>query len=36
LRTLSQLFQQNRAWAAEMLRREAGFFEALSRQQSPR
>jgi carbonic anhydrase len=33
---LGQLLENNRAWAAEMRRREPGFFARLSRQQSPR
>ena len=33
---LSHLFAQNRAWAAEMTRRDAEFFARLSRQQTPR
>ena len=32
---IRQLFEQNRAWAAEMERREPGFFAALAHQQSP-
>jgi carbonic anhydrase len=32
---LSQLFDNNRAWAAEMTRQDPGFFERLSRQQAP-
>ena len=32
---INQLFEQNRAWAAEMERREPGFFAALEHQQSP-
>ncbi len=32
---IRQLFEQNRAWAAEMETREPGFFSALSVQQSP-
>jgi carbonic anhydrase len=32
---LSQLFANNRAWAAEMTRQDPGFFERLSRQQAP-
>jgi carbonic anhydrase len=32
---ISQLFEQNRAWAAEMETREPGFFAALEHQQSP-
>ncbi len=35
MRILSQLFANNRAWAAEMTRRDPGFFERLSRQQAP-
>jgi carbonic anhydrase len=33
---LEQLFENNRAWAAEMTRQDAGFFQRLSTQQSPR
>jgi carbonic anhydrase len=32
---IRQLFEQNRAWAAEMETREPGFFAGLSHQQSP-
>ena len=32
---IRQLFEQNRAWAAEMEAREPGFFAALEQQQSP-
>jgi carbonic anhydrase len=32
---LEQLFAQNRAWAAEITRREPDFFPRLSRQQAP-
>jgi carbonic anhydrase len=32
---LSHLFDNNRAWAAEMTRQDPGFFERLSRQQAP-
>jgi carbonic anhydrase len=32
---IRQLFEQNRAWAAQMETREPGFFAALSQQQSP-
>lgn len=35
MRTLSQLFASNRAWAAEMDRREPEFFTRLARQQAP-
>ena len=35
MRVLSQLFAQNRAWAADVLRRDPEFFERLSRQQTP-
>jgi carbonic anhydrase len=35
MRTLSQLFENNRAWAADMTRQDAGFFRRLSEQQSP-
>src|SRR5579859_1228838 len=33
---LNQLFENNRAWAADMTARDANFFTRLSRQQSPR
>ena len=33
---LGELFQNNRAWAQRILRTDAGFFEKLARQQSPR
>jgi carbonic anhydrase len=36
MRTLSELFAKNRAWAAEMVRNDPAFFERLSQQQSPR
>jgi carbonic anhydrase len=36
MRTLTHLFANNRAWAAEVTRREPDFFERLSRQQAPR
>ena len=36
MQKLTHLFANNRAWAAEMTRRDAGFFAGLSRQQSPR
>ncbi|HTU21628.1 MAG TPA: carbonate dehydratase [Gemmataceae bacterium] len=36
MRTLSQLFDNNRAWAADMTRNEPDFFARLSRQQTPR
>jgi carbonic anhydrase len=35
MRTLSQLFANNQAWAAEVTRQDPEFFERLSRQQSP-
>ena len=35
MRTLKQLFENNRAWAADMTRQDAGFFRRLSEQQSP-
>ncbi|MES1240605.1 MAG: carbonate dehydratase [Acidobacteriota bacterium] len=35
MRTLSQLFARNRAWAAEMTRQDPAFFTNLSRQQAP-
>jgi carbonic anhydrase len=35
MRVLSQLFANNRAWAAEMARREPDFFARLARQQAP-
>ena len=35
MRTLSHLFDQNRAWAAEMTRQDPEFFTNLSRQQAP-
>ena len=35
MRTLSQLFANNRAWAAEMTRQDPDFFQRLSRQQAP-
>jgi carbonic anhydrase len=35
MRTLSHLFASNRAWAAEMARREPEFFTRLARQQAP-
>ena len=35
MRTLNQLFENNRAWAAEMTRDDADFFRRLSEQQSP-
>jgi carbonic anhydrase len=35
MRTLSHLFASNRAWAAEMVRREPEFFTRLARQQAP-
>jgi carbonic anhydrase len=35
MRVLSQLFANNRGWAAEITRREPDFFARLSRQQAP-
>ncbi len=35
MRVLSQLFANNRAWAAEMTRQDPDFFNRLSRQQTP-
>ncbi len=35
MRVLGHLFDNNRAWAAEMTRRQPDFFERLSRQQAP-
>ncbi len=35
MRTLSNLFANNRAWAAEMTQRDPEFFTRLSRQQAP-
>ncbi|MBS1790560.1 MAG: carbonate dehydratase [Acidobacteria bacterium] len=35
MRTLKNLFENNRAWAQEMKSRQADFFERLSQQQSP-
>lgn len=35
MRLLSHLFANNRAWAAEVARRDPEFFERLSRQQTP-
>jgi carbonic anhydrase len=35
MRTLSQLFENNRAWAADMTRQDPDFFRRLSAQQSP-
>lgn len=35
MRILSQLFANNRAWAAEMTRQDPEFFRRLSRQQAP-
>src|SRR2546422_11353234 len=34
--SLNQLFENNRAWAAEMTRQDADFFKRLSAQQTPR
>jgi carbonic anhydrase len=36
MRVLSQLFANNRAWAAAMIRDDPDFFERLSHQQKPR
>jgi carbonic anhydrase len=36
MRTLSQLFANNRAWAAEVTSKDPDFFTRLSRQQKPR
>ena len=36
MRTLKQLFDNNRAWAAKVTRRDPQFFETLSKQQSPK
>ena len=36
MRVLSQLFANNRAWAAAMIRDDPEFFERLSHQQAPR
>jgi carbonic anhydrase len=36
MRVLSHMFANNRAWAAEMIRRDPEFFERLSHQQAPR
>jgi carbonic anhydrase len=36
MRVLSQLFEQNRAWAAEMTAQDPEFFARLSKQQAPR
>ncbi|MEX2283466.1 MAG: carbonate dehydratase [Gemmatimonadota bacterium] len=35
MRVLNQLFENNRAWAAETTRQDPEFFERLSRQQAP-
>ena len=35
MRSLKQLFDNNRAWAADMTRQDADFFRRLSTQQSP-
>jgi carbonic anhydrase len=35
MRTLSHLFESNRAWAAEMVRQDPDFFTRLSDQQAP-
>src|SRR5256714_5479317 len=36
MRQLPELFESNRAWAADMTRQDAEFFRRLSEQQSPR
>jgi carbonic anhydrase len=36
VRTLKQLFDNNRAWAAKVTKRDPQFFETLSKQQSPK
>ena len=36
MKPLTQLFEKNRAWAAEMTRQDPEFFRRLSAQQSPR
>lgn len=36
MRILTHLFQNNRAWAAEITRQDPDFFEVLSRQQAPK
>ena len=35
MRLLSELFQRNRAWAADMTRRDPEFFSRLTKQQAP-
>lgn len=35
MRTLSQLFSNNRAWAADMTRQDPQFFQRLTQQQAP-
>jgi carbonic anhydrase len=35
MRVLSELFAKNRAWAAELVRQDPGFFARLARQQTP-
>jgi carbonic anhydrase len=35
MRTLEQLFKNNRQWATEMEKRQPGFFNSLAKQQSP-
>jgi carbonic anhydrase len=35
MRTLAHLFENNRAWAAELTRADPAFFERLARQQAP-
>ncbi len=35
MRQLNQLFENNRRWAANVTKREPGFFQELSRQQNP-
>ncbi|HJU90993.1 MAG TPA: carbonate dehydratase [Gemmatimonadaceae bacterium] len=36
MRVLAHLFENNREWAAEMVRQDPDFFDRLSRQQAPR
>ena len=36
MRLLSELFANNEAWAAKMIRQDPDFFERLSHQQAPR
>jgi len=33
---LTQLFENNRAWADQITRQDPGFFDRLARQQAPR